>query len=84
MRLETFFESRKIRLQLEQSEDDAQELKTKLASAEVNCVLKRAVLWAASGLASKSELFLQKGREVLDEIDVLERSASRTHCSERF
>lgn len=73
--LETYFESRKIRLDTAQSEEDAQALKAKLSSAEVNYVLKCALLWAASCLVSRSDTFQKMSKEVLDDIEVLERLA---------
>ena len=80
--LETHFESRKIRLQLDQSQQDAHELKARLSSAEVNYVVKRAMLWAAACLVSGSEYFNKIGQEVLEDIDVLERSVQASIISQ--
>lgn len=69
----THFGQQKVLLHKEQPEQDAQGLKTRLASGNIEHQLQRAVLWAASRLVSGSSDTQQTGVEMLKVIDTLER-----------
>lgn len=77
----TYFGRQKVLLQKGLHEQDAQALKTRLASEAIEDQIQRAVLWATSCMASTNAETQQRGREILDIIDALERFV---HASSSF
>ena len=73
LHLRTHFGQQKVLLQKVLHEQDAQALKTRLASGAMEDQLQRAILWATSCMASANAETQQSGREILDIIDTLER-----------
>ncbi len=72
LHLKTHFGQQKLLLQKEPCEQDAQVLKTRLASVAVEYQLQRAVFAAAACLISDNKETHQKGREILNVVDRLE------------
>ena len=72
LHLKTHFGQQKVLLQKEPCEQDAQVLKTRLASVAVEYQLQRAVFAAAACLISGNKETQQKGRGILDVVDRLE------------
>ena len=70
LHLSTHFGQQRVFLQKEQPEQDAQGLKTRLASGSIENQLQRAILTAASRLVSGD---FGAGLEILNAIDTLER-----------
>lgn len=71
--LETHFGSQRIQLEVEASERETRDTKSRLTSGPVANQLQRAVVWAFSCLNSASDETKQQGLEILDGIDDLER-----------
>ncbi|DBA68875.1 TPA: hypothetical protein ACH3X2_013354 [Trebouxia sp. C0005] len=70
--LSTHFGQQRVFLHKEQPEQDAQGLKTRLASGSIENQLQRAVLYAASRLVSVDSSSQRAGLEILNVIDNLE------------
>lgn len=73
LHLTTHFGQQKVFLRKEPPEQDAQGLKTRLASSSIESQVQRAVMWAASCLASGDLAIKKAGLEILDVIHTLER-----------
>ncbi|KAL3162262.1 hypothetical protein ABBQ32_009959 [Trebouxia sp. C0010 RCD-2024] len=73
LHLETHFGSQKIQLEVEASERETRDIKSRLTSGPVANQLQRAVVWAFSCLNSSSDDTRQQGHQILDGVDELER-----------
>lgn len=73
LHLTTHFGQQRVFLRKEQPEQDARGLKTRLASGSIESQVQRAVMWAASCLASGDLGINKAGFEILDVIHMLER-----------
>ena len=82
LHLETRFGSQRIQLDVEPSERETRDVKSRLTSGPVTNQLQRAVVWAFSCLNSTSDETQQQGYRILDVIDELERwvCLSLLHC----
>lgn len=70
---ETHFGSQRIQLEVEASERETRDTKSRLTSGPVANQLQRAVVWAFACLNSASDQTKQQGHEILDSIDELEK-----------
>lgn len=73
LHLSTHFGDQMVLLRKGLQEQDAQALQTRLASGGIEDQLRRAILWAASCLASAEPESQATGKEILELIDTLER-----------
>ena len=73
LHLETHFGSQRIQLEVESSERETRDIKSRLTSGPVTNQLQRAVVWAFSCLNTTSDETKQQGHRILDGIDDLER-----------
>ena len=73
LHLQTHFGSQRIQLEVEASERETRDTKSRLTSGPVANQLQRAVVWAFSCLNSASDETKQQGLEILDGIDDLEK-----------